>query len=104
MTDARARDWSKLFRQVPTEVYRVNQADIATAAFTLREDAKDEAHIVSWTTLQRIQIVIREKYMLKLATGKDPTEKQLETHFEKKVHLAAKSEKLSSSFIDIANT
>ncbi|CAK0800707.1 unnamed protein product [Prorocentrum cordatum] len=104
MTDARARDWLKLFRQVPTEVYRVNQADIATAAFTLREDAKDEAHIVSWTTLQRIQIVIREKYMLKLATGKDPTEKQLETHFEKKVHLAAKSEKLSSSFIDIANT
>ncbi|CAK0821192.1 unnamed protein product, partial [Prorocentrum cordatum] len=67
-------------------------------------DAKDEAHIVSWTTLQRIQIVMREKYMLKLATGKDPTEKQLETHFEKKVHLAAKSEKLSSSFIDIANT
>ena len=62
MTDARAREWLKLFQSVPIEVWRLSKSDLGTHAFTLREDKKDEAQITQWTTLQRMQMVIRERH------------------------------------------
>ena len=61
MTDVRARQWWKLFMSIQIDVWRLNKNDLGTHAFSLREDKKDEASITTWTTLQKMQMVIRER-------------------------------------------
>ncbi|CAK0797737.1 unnamed protein product, partial [Prorocentrum cordatum] len=104
MTDARAREWLKLFANCPVDVWRLSPADVSTHSFTLREGTKGEAFAASWTTLQKVQMVIRETWAVKNASSnkKGPSVSQMEEHFLLKVKLAQNSEELSASFIDAA--
>ena len=70
----------------------------ALTAFQLREAALADSETVTWTILQRVQLIIREKQASGITSSR-----ALAEHFAG-VTLAQKSEKFSESFIDAALT
>jgi hypothetical protein len=104
LTDARARQWLNLFRSCPTDIYRIAPVDIPTHSLTLREDVREEADALQWTTSQRVQMVMREQAVVQARIGKEPDAKTMEQHFQRKVTLASGSERLSDSFVGMACT
>ena len=101
--DAVLREWRHVFRTVQMDFVRASTGKASLHAFQLREDYLARGEQVAWTTIQRVQLVIREKAALEFAGTKCSSAK-LAAVFASGVSLAKSSEPMSPSFIDAALT
>lgn len=95
--DEKMRKWRNCFLSSPMCFLLDLQTRVAIHAFQLRENPLIDAEHVTWSTLQRIQMVSRERASL----GGGPTTKQLVRHFAK-ITLAKSSESFTEGFIEAA--
>ena len=91
------RKWVTVLSAVTIKFVFAPAAQQSLVAFQLRETPLIDAEAVTWTLLQRIQFIVREKAALSL------DKKGLEKHFSC-LNMAVMSEKFSTSFIDAALT
>jgi hypothetical protein len=63
----------------------------------------EQGESVGWSTLQRVQMIIREKHNLVLKTGKDVSSSKLSKHFQG-IKTARGQDDISPAFIDSALT
>ena len=68
-------------------------------SMNLREKTISDAAAVTWTALQKVQIVMNEAAMMQ-----NPSAKRVAAQFEKKVTFAVNSEKFADGFVDAAMT
>ena len=94
--DQIVREWRRCFQSVTVNFVHQSFAKAGLVAFQLRENPLIDAEHVTWTTLQRVQMVIRERNALGLNTVP-----KVVAHF-KEIKLAQSSEQLSASFIEAA--
>lgn len=99
--DSAVRAWRRAFLSAEMVFVRLEPMEMSLFNFQLREQLLNTGMQVGWTSLQRIQMVLREKRKLE-AHGK-VTASRLSQHFAKVV-VAASAESISPSFIDTALT
>ncbi|CAK0851057.1 unnamed protein product, partial [Prorocentrum cordatum] len=73
--------------------------NIRFESMNLREKAIGDAATVTWTALQKVQIVMNEA-----ARMQHPSAKKVAAQFEKRVNFAPSSEKFAEGFVDAAMT
>jgi hypothetical protein len=101
--DTTLRAWAMTFRTVSFDFVLLNGPLMPLYAFHVREMYFESGEQVLWTTMQRVQMVIREKHTLE-SKGMKMSAPKLSTHFLNSVQTASSSEKMSASFIDAALT
>ena len=101
--DAVLRQWRQAFLSVQFDFVRIDASKASMHAFQQREDMLAKGEQVAWTTLQRVQMVIREKYAMEY-TGAKCTSAKLASTFAEGVTLAKSSESMSAAFVDAALT
>ena len=97
------RQWKHLFLTAEFIFVRLDEKDMSMYAFQLREDAIARSAQVGWTSLQRVQMIIREKHIMESRGGK-VTAARWSGAFTSNVCLARSSEPMTASFVDIALT
>jgi hypothetical protein len=97
------RQWAKVFRTARFVFVKLDEHALSMYAFQLREDALAEGQQVGWTAMQRVQMVIREKYLMESRGGR-VTASRLAAVFTSSVRLARGSDAISASFVDVSLT
>ena len=101
--DATMRAWALVFKTIALDFIILGGPLMSLYAFHIREQYFESGEQVLWTTMQRVQMVIREKHTLECKGAKMSAAK-LATHFLNSVQFASSSEKMSASFVDAALT
>lgn len=101
-TDTCLRTWRTFFLTLQIDFVRIPESMVPLMSFHLREEMLDNGEAVAWTTLQKIQMVVRMKNGLEQKGGK-VTASRVAQLFER-VKLARTSEAMSAGFIDAAMT
>ena len=73
--------------------------DVCFEAMNLREKAIGDSSAITWTALQKVQIVMNEASLLT-----NPTPAKVAAQFEKRVTFAPSSDKFATGFVDAAMT
>jgi hypothetical protein len=103
LPDNDMRKWKRAFQNVQFDFVKVPEAKTSLFAFHLREMLLEQGESVGWSTLQRVQMIIREKHNLVLKTGKDVSSSTLSKHFQGN-KTARGQDDISPAFIDSALT
>ena len=98
-TEADVRAWRRAFLSTELVFVRLDLAEVPLFNFNLREQLLNDGLQVGWTSMQRIQMVLREQK--KLAVSGKVTAARLAKHFST-VRISAGAESMSATFIDSA--
>ena len=91
--------WRKAFTSTIFCFRVIGMDQVRFEAMNLREKTINDAAVVTWTALQKIQVVMNEAALMTA-----PTAAKVAATFEKKVSCASASEKFSAAFVDSAMT
>ena len=102
-TDARIRQWRAAFLTAKFEFKQGEVGGKSYKAIQYREDLKDDADSVYWTTIQRVQTVMQEVSVL-AGQGESISSDAVSQHMLSKIDVANGGEKYSREWIDVALT